>query len=57
MAVTVERNYANLTMHLLADVGDVRENGLFVSFSVNGGRGDSVTFLGRIREQRRIRSV
>jgi hypothetical protein len=57
MTMMTEQNYTNLTMHLLANVGDVREDGLFVSFSVNGGWSNEVTFLGRVGEERGIRSV
>jgi hypothetical protein len=44
-------------MHLLADIGDVGENGFLVSFSEKLGWGNRVSFFGGAGKKRWIGSV
>src|SRR5882762_7044561 len=39
-----------LPVHSFADVSDIREDGFFVAFSVDGWRGDCVAFAGRCKK-------
>lgn len=39
-----------LAMHSLADLGDVREDGLLVAFAMHGGRDDGVALSACARE-------
>lgn len=40
----IKLNMTDLTVHLFTNIGDIGEDGLFVSFFVDRGRGDGISF-------------